>query len=375
MKKNILIIFGTRPEVIKLAPVINSLKKTDKYNVFVCNSEQQKNISTQIMHYFGITSDFNLNIMKNNQSLEYVQSKLLILLSDLYKNNRFDATIVQGDTMTAFCGALASFYNKVPVFYVESGLRSYDLFEPFPEEAIRQMISRISDLNFVPTTRAYNALVKENIDKNKIILTGNTVIDSLNSISTEIINNAALSLQSFGVKFNQKMVLITVHRRENHGKRLLSIISAIKYLSNKYPDHQFIIPVHPNPKVHDIMYSELSVLDNILLTSPLDYPELVCLLQNTKIILTDSGGIQEEAPSYGNPILILRHETERPEGIESGFAKLIGTDKKNIIKEASFLLDKDKKDISLNCKKNPYGSGNASIKICESIDLFFKKGQ
>lgn len=370
--KNIIVILGTRPEAIKLAPVILELRKNPNYRVFVCNTEQQKELSNQTLGFFGITADFNLDVMRPNQTLAGVQARILTALSDVFQNNHFDATIVQGDTMTVFCGALVSFYNRVPVFHVEAGLRSYDLFEPFPEEAMRQMTSRITDLHFAPTQLAYDSLIKEDVAPSKISLTGNTVIDALSCLSSETLQNAKDTLEKRGVVFNDKLVLVTAHRRENHGERLDRILDAIKTLSNKYPDHQFILPVHPNPNVHDKVYENLDEILNVILTNPLDYPELVYLMQNTKLVLTDSGGIQEEAPTFGNPVLVMRYETERTEGVSAGFAKLVGADIDKILSESAAILSRDKSETRLDGTKNPYGDGHASEKIATAIQGFWK---
>lgn len=370
--KNILVVLGTRPEAIKLAPVVLELRKNPDYNVLVCNTEQQKELSNQTLGFFGINADFKLDVMQPNQTLAGVQARILTALSDVFNNNKIDATIVQGDTMTVFCGALVSFYNKVPVFHVEAGLRSYDLFEPFPEEAMRQMTSRITDLHFAPTSLAYNSLIKENIDDKKITLTGNTVIDALTCLSDETIEKAKSALEQRGVVLNDKLVLVTAHRRENHGERLDRILDAIITLTKKYPDHQFVLPVHPNPNVHDKVYSALGNLQNVILTEPLDYPELVCLMKNTKLVLTDSGGIQEEAPTFGNPVLVMRYETERTEGVDAGFAKLVGADIDKILSESESILSRDKSETRLDGSKNPYGDGHASEKIASAVNVFFK---
>jgi len=370
--KNILVVLGTRPEAIKLAPVILELRKNPDYNVLVCNTEQQKELSNQTLGFFGIDADFKLDVMRPNQTLAGVQSRILTALSDVFTKNKIDATIVQGDTMTVFCGALVSFYNRVPVFHVEAGLRSYDLFEPFPEEAMRQMTSRITDLHFAPTQLAYDSLIKENIDAKKITLTGNTVIDALSCLSVDTITNAKSALEKRGVILNDKLVLVTAHRRENHGERLDRILSAIKTLTEKYADHQFVLPVHPNPNVHDAVYAALDRLPNVILTEPLDYPELVCLMKNTKLVLTDSGGIQEEAPTFGNPVLVMRYETERTEGVDAGFAKLVGADIDRILFESNAILSHDKSDTRLDGTKNPYGDGHAAEKIVNAIKRFWK---
>ena len=370
--KNILVVLGTRPEAIKLAPVILELRKNPDYNVLVCNTEQQKELSNQTLGFFGIDADFKLDVMRPNQTLGGVQSRILTALSDVFTNNKIDATIVQGDTMTVFCGALISFYNRVPVFHVEAGLRSYDLFEPFPEEAMRQMTSRITDLHFAPTKLAYDALIRENIAADKIALTGNTVIDALSCLSIDTITNAKSALETRGVKLNDKLVLVTVHRRENHGDRLGRILDAITTLTKKYPDHQFILPVHPNPNVHDAVYTALDKLPNVILTKPLNYPELVCIMKHAKLVLTDSGGIQEEAPTFGAPVLVMRYETERVEGVAAGFAKLVGADIDKILTESNAILSHDKNETRLDGTKNPYGDGHAAEKIADAIKEFWK---
>jgi len=370
--KNIIVILGTRPEAIKLAPVILQLRKNPDYRVYVCNTEQQKELSNQTLGFFGISADFNLDVMRPNQTLAGVQSRILTALSDVYQNNNFDATIVQGDTMTVFCGALVSFYNRVPVFHVEAGLRSYDMFEPFPEEAMRQMTSRITDLHFAPTQLAYDALGKENINPEKIFLTGNTVIDALSCLSDATIGDAKAALDDMGIKLNDKLVLVTAHRRENHGERLDRILDAIMRLTTEYPNHQFVLPVHPNPNVHDKVYERLGAIANVVLTQPLDYPQLVCIMKNAKLVLTDSGGIQEEAPTFGAPVLVMRYETERTEGVDAGFAKLVGADIDKILGEARAVLSRDKAETRTDGSKNPYGDGHAAQKIENAINGFWK---
>ena len=269
--KNILVIFGTRPEVIKLAPVIIELKKHN-YNVVICNTEQQKELSNQTLEYFGLKADINLDCMRENQSLISVQSRILTALDRVFEENSFDATIVQGDTMTVLCSALASYYKKIPVFHVEAGLRSYDIYEPFPEEIMRQMTTRVAELNFAPTEKNKHALLKENVSPDKIFVTGNTVIDALFCLSDKILDSAAEFFERNNVKIDDKLVLITAHRRENHGTRIDRIIDAIEYLANEYSDHSFVIPVHPNPNVHDKIHSRLSKYPQIKLLKPLEYP-------------------------------------------------------------------------------------------------------
>lgn len=374
-KKNILFVFGTRPEVIKLAPVILELKKyPDKYNVIICNTEQQKELSNQTLAYFNLKADINLDCMRPNQSLAEVQSRILTALDSVFSEKEIDATIVQGDTMTVLCGALTSFYRKTPVFHVEAGLRSYDIYEPFPEEVMRQMTSRVAELNFAPTEKNKNALLKEDISEKKIYVTGNTVIDALFCLSEDTMNVASEFYKEKGIPVDDKVVLITAHRRENHGERINRILDAIEHLVNKYQDHHFIIPVHPNPNVKDKIHSRLEKYSNVYLLKPLDYPYLVYLMKNAKLILTDSGGIQEEAPSFGCPTLVMRYETERQEGIDAGVSVLVGADYDKIVNLSCEILDKTKSDSRLKAQ-NPYGTGNSSKKIEEIISKYFNENK
>lgn len=374
-KKNILFVFGTRPEVIKLAPVILELKKyPDKYNVIICNTEQQKELSNQTLAYFNLKADINLDCMRPNQSLAEVQSRILTALDSVFSEKEIDATIVQGDTMTVLCGALTSFYRKISVFHVEAGLRSYDIYEPFPEEVMRQMTSRVAELNFAPTEKNKNALLKEDISEKKIYVTGNTVIDALFCLSEDTMNVASEFYKEKGIPVDDKVVLITAHRRENHGERINRILDAIEHLVNKYQDHHFIIPVHPNPNVKDKIHSRLEKYSNVYLLKPLDYPYLVYLMKNAKLILTDSGGIQEEAPSFGCPTLVMRYETERQEGIDAGVSVLVGADYDKIVNLSCEILDKTKSDSRLKAQ-NPYGTGNSSKKIEEIISKYFNENK
>lgn len=370
-KKNILVVFGTRPEVIKLAPVIIELRKyPQKYNVVICNTEQQKELSNQTLAYFDLKADINLDVMRPDQTLIGVQTRILSALDRVYSENNFDATIVQGDTMTVLCGALASFYNKIPVFHVEAGLRSYDIYEPFPEEVMRQMTTRVAELNFAPTEKNRQALLKENIDDAKIHVVGNTVIDALFCLSDETLKNAEKFYISNGINIDDKLVLITAHRRENHGERIDRIIDAIKYLVEKFTDHTFIIPVHPNPNVKIKIHERLGEYNNVKLLTPLDYPYLVYLMKNAKLILTDSGGIQEEAPSFGCPTLVMRYETERQEGIDAGVSTLVGADYEKIISLSEKILSDTWENTRLKAT-NPYGDGTSAKQILDIMDKYF----
>lgn len=369
--KNIIFIFGTRPEIIKLAPVIIELKKyPQEYNVIICNTEQQKELSNQTLAYFGLKADYNLDSMRENQSLSSVQARILTSLDKVFQENEIDATIVQGDTMTVLCGALTSFYHKKPVFHVEAGLRSYDIYEPFPEEVMRQMTSRVADLHFAPTGVNKNALIRENISEDKIHVVGNTVIDALFCLSDEVVENSRRFFENKNIQIDDKLVLITAHRRENHGERIDRILDAITYLVEKYNDHNFVIPVHPNPNVKGKIYDKLEKYSNVHLLTPLDYPYLVYLMKNAKLILTDSGGIQEEAPTFACPTLVMRYETERKEGIDAGVSKLVGADYDKIVEESEKVLASTKTETRLQAQ-NPYGDGKTSAKIEQIIRKYF----
>lgn len=369
-KKNILVVFGTRPEVIKLAPVIIELRKHENYNVLVCNTEQQKELSNQTLEYFNLKADVNLDCMRPNQSLSEVQTRILSGLEKVFSENTFDATIVQGDTMTVLTAALVSFYHKVPVFHVEAGLRSYDIYEPFPEEVMRQMTTRVAQLNFAPTGKNKRALLLEGVSEDKIFVTGNTVIDALFCLSDEVIEKSVNFFKGKNIPIDDKLVVVTAHRRENHGERIDRIIKAVKDLALKYEDHTFVIPVHPNPNVKNKIHGELQSIKNIHLLTPLDYPYMVYLMKNAKLILTDSGGIQEEAPTFGCPTLVMRYETERQEGIDAGVSTLVGADYDKIMSLSEQILSKDKSQTRLKAQ-NPYGIGDSSQKIEKLIRQYF----
>lgn len=372
-KKNILFVFGTRPEVIKLAPIILEMKKyPDKYKIFICNTEQQKELSNQTLNYFGLQADINLDCMRENQTLASVQSRILTTLDKVYDDYKIDATIVQGDTMTVLCGALVSYYRKVPVFHVEAGLRSYDIFEPFPEEIMRQMTSRVAQLHFAPTQKNKEALLREDISANKIFITGNTVIDALFCLSDSVMKKAEEFFAAKNIKIDENLVLITVHRRENHGERIDKILDALEFLVNEYSNHTFVIPVHPNPNVKCKIHNRLGKYENVYLMPPLDYPYLVYLMKNAKLILTDSGGIQEEAPSFGCPTLVMRYETERQEGVNAGVSVLVGADYDKIVSYSGEVLSRTRVETRLKAQ-NPYGNGNSAAIIENIISKYFDK--
>lgn len=375
-KKNILIIFGTRPEGIKLAPLILELKKhPEHYNVLVCNTEQQKELSRQALSHFGLVPDFNLDAMRPDQSLGELQTRLMGKLQKLFNTAAPDAVIVQGDTMSVFCGALTAFYNKIPVFHVEAGLRSHNIHEPFPEEAIRRMTANITDIHFAPTGEDRDILIREGIPGDRVFVTGNTGIDALFRLPDVHIKRAAASLKTRGVPEKEHLVLMTVHRRENIGKRLLNILTAFERLACDFPAHHFILPVHPNPHFKIPITEQLSSLPNLHLTAPLDYPAAVHLMRRADLILTDSGGIQEEAPTFGTPVLVLRNKTERMATITSGRGKLVGTQTDAIIASAAHILSQPSRHRTRGI--NPYGDGKASFRIegCLRKHLFEEKNQ
>ena len=365
-------IFGTRPEAIKLAPVIHCLVQNPKFESIVCVTGQHREMLDQVLTLFDIKVNYDLNIMKSNQTLAFMSSEMSMPLQEVISQEKPDWIIVQGDTTTAFIGALIGFYNKVKIAHLEAGLRTNDLTSPFPEEANRQLLSRIVDLHFPPTEGSKRNLLQENISKNKIMTIGNTVIDSLIWVS----NKAKYRMEwdnRFGtaaslLKNGGEYILITGHRRENHGLGFEGICSGIKVLAEKYSNINFIYPVHLNPIVKKITRNMLSDISNVHLIEPLSYELFIYLLKNCKIVLTDSGGIQEEAPSLGKPVLIMRDTSERPEGIEAGTAKLIGTDEKSIVESVSLLLDNELEYNKMAKAINPYGDGLSSERVVRELE-------
>ena len=366
MMKKILFIFGTRPEAIKMAPVIKKFK--DYINLFktiVVVTAQHRDMLDQILKIFHIKPDYDLNIMQKNQSLEDITIRSLKRLTKIIQLEKPKMILVQGDTTTTFVGALAGFYNKIPVGHIEAGLRTYDKFQPFPEEINRKLTTVLADIHFAPTKSAAENLKKEGIPSSQIFVTGNTVIDALlevvgqnykfKSPLKEIINN------------NCKLILVTTHRRENFGKPLKNICLALNEITQEFEDVQILFSVHPNPKVRNVVLNVLHNNKKIHLFPPLDYVTFAHLMAKAYLILTDSGGIQEEAPSLGKPVLVLRNKTERLEAIEAGTVKLVGTNVKKIIEETSKLL-KDESEYNKMAKAvNPYGDGKAAERIFNII--------
>lgn len=365
---NILTIFGTRPEAIKMAPVINAIKKADKNDVRVCVTAQQRQMLDQVLDIFNIQPDYDLNAMQENQTLAQLTCSVLNKLDNIYKKYKPDFVLVQGDTTTTFVSALAAFYHKIPVGHIEAGLRSYDIFSPWPEEINRKLTGQIANIHFAPTNTAADNLLKEGINPASIFVTGNTVIDALlHTVAFLNANQKLLSMYEENFSYlnpNKKLILVTGHRRESFGKGFEEICKALATLAQR-EDIEIIYPVHLNPNVLKPVANYLSEYKNIFLIPPKDYVTMVYLMQRCYLILTDSGGIQEEAPSLGKPLIVMRDKTERPEGIIAGNAKLAGVNAVNIVKEASFLLDNVDAYHQMSRKHNPYGDGQAATRIAE----------
>ena len=371
IRKKILLIYGTRPEAIKMAPLYHQLRQDKMFDVFTCVTAQHRSMLDSVLLFFDIKPDYDLDLMKKDQTLFDVTSNILINIQSVFEEVRPDVVLVHGDTTTAMTSALAAFYGQFKLGHVEAGLRTHDITSPFPEELNRQIISRIADFHFAPTLSCKDNISNEFGSKKYIEVTGNTVIDALfwtlrkiNStpdIESSLHNFFSATL-NLDIK-NTKYILITGHRRENFGKSFIEICEAIRTLANKYPEIYFIYPVHLNPNVQKPVHRILNGLKNVHLIEPLDYKEFVYLMNYCYFILTDSGGIQEEAPSLKKPVLVMRETTERPEAIESGGVKLVGSDKRVIVKEASALIDSKEKYLDMCIKSNPYGDGTASNKI------------
>ena len=368
MRKKVLVIFGTRPEAIKMAPVIKELEKHNReIQTVVALTAQHREMLDQVVDAFRFNVDYDLDIMTENQSLSAITTKILTKLSDLFSKEKYDFILTQGDTTTTMASSLAGFYHCIPVGHVEAGLRTYDKMNPFPEEINRQITSRLADIHFAPTENARRNLIGEGIKEDQIIVTGNTVIDALVKTIEDNDYNAAWSEESV------KKILVTAHRRENWGGPLREICQALKEIANQNKNVKIVFPVHLNPNVRKIVHESLSGIENIELINPVDYRNFIKLMAESYIILSDSGGIQEEAPSLGKPVLVLRQETERVEAIEAGTCKLVGTDKKVIVEEVDSLLSDRDKYTNISKRKNPYGDGRASQRIVEYLLGYFKK--
>ncbi len=362
--KKLLFIFGTRPEAVKLAPLIREFKKDKRFNVKICVTAQHRQMLDGVLSFFKIKADYDLNIMKKDQLLFNITSEVLIRLEPILKKVKPDIIFVQGDTTTAFAGAMAGFYKKIKVAHVEAGLRSYNKYFPFPEEINRVITGHIADIHFAPTSRAVKNLQKENIKEN-VFNVGNTVIDAM-LWSLKLVRQKEDKYRKYFnfLDFNKKIILVTGHRRESFGKGFENICQAIKEIALKNKDTvQIVYPVHFNPNVQRPIKRILNKIKNVHLIKPLKYPYLLYLMEKSFLVLTDSGGIQEEAPSLGKPVLVMREVTERIEGIKAGTAKLVGTDKKNIIRETNKLLSDSPAYQKMARAVNPYGDGKAAQRI------------
>ncbi|MCF6806998.1 UDP-N-acetylglucosamine 2-epimerase (non-hydrolyzing) [Thiotrichales bacterium 19S9-12] len=372
MKKiKVLSVFGTRPEAIKMAPVIKALEESDYHQSIICVTGQHREMLDQMLDLFELKADYDLDIMQPGQSLSMIASRTISLLDPILQKEKPDWVIVQGDTTSCFAAALSAFYHKIKVAHVEAGLRTYNLYSPYPEEANRQLVSRIADIHFAPTEVSKSNLIYEGINKDKVSVTGNTVIDALLWVKNKITwqNQWVNVFKTAAPVLEKKLpfIMITGHRRENHGQGFINICKAIKALAVKYAYMHFIYPVHLNPNVKKPVFELLSANDNIHLIEPLDYEPFIYLMTHCYLVLTDSGGVQEEAPSLGKPVLVMRDTTERPEGINAGTAKLVGTDKDDIITAASMLIDDIDAYNKMAQAVNPYGDGKASSRVISQI--------
>ena len=380
--KKIMLVFGTRPEAIKMCPLVKEFQKhTDEFETIVCVTGQHREMLDQVLKIFEVTPDYDLNIMKQGQDLTDVTTRILNGLRDVFKEIRPDVVLVHGDTTTSMAAALAAFYAQIPVGHVEAGLRTHNIYSPWPEEMNRQITGRIATYNFSPTPLSESNLKKENIHGD-IYVTGNTVIDALHMVVNNLENNPDLAKEQEKILLNagydinrlksgRKLVLITGHRRENFGDGFIQMCTAIRDLTNKFPEVDFVYPMHLNPNVrkpiHEVFGEDLSNLGNMFFIEPLQYLEFVYLMSKSNIVLTDSGGIQEEAPGLGKPVLVMRDTTERPEALESGTVHLVGTNYQKIMDEVSTLLENPEAYEKMSKAVNPYGDGLACSRIVEIL--------
>lgn len=385
MKKKIMLVFGTRPEAIKMAPLVKAFQSYPQdFDTIVCVTGQHREMLDQVLSIFDIRPDYDLNIMKQGQDLYDVTSKVLLGMRDVLKEVQPHVVLVHGDTTTSTAAALAAFYQQIPVGHVEAGLRTHNIYSPWPEEMNRQITSRIASYNFSPTTLSRQNLLDEGVVADRIFVTGNTVIDALHMVVNKIKCDNGLSQilekQIFAhgydmgrISQDRRMVLITGHRRENFGEGFIHICKAIQTLSQRFPNVDFVYPMHLNPNVrkpiHEVFGEQLDGLGNMFFIEPLEYVEFVYLMEKSSIVLTDSGGIQEEAPGLGKPVLVMRDTTERPEALEAGTVKLVGTDFNKIVTEVSMLLEDDNAYEKMSKAVNPYGDGMACGRI---VAEFFK---
>ena len=376
--KKILLVFGTRPEAIKMAPLVNYLlKHNDKFLTKVCVTAQHREMLDQVLDIFEINPDYDLDMMKTNQDLYDITANGLLKLRDVYRDFSPNLVLVHGDTATSTTAALGAYYKQIPVGHIEAGLRTGDIYSPFPEEMNRKITGAVSTLHFSPTKKAKQNLIFEGVREERIIVTGNTVIDALHIALNKIEKNDELKLEiekilkeeisNYQEVINSKFILVTGHRRENFGHGFVNICTALKTIAQKYPNINIIYPVHLNPNVQRPVFELLSQDKNIHLISPLSYLPFISLLEKSYLVVTDSGGIQEEAPSLGKPVIVMRDTTERPEAVEAGTVKLVGTDKDLIVKEVSDLLENDTYYKSMSLAHNPYGDGKACERIIDFL--------
>lgn len=380
-----MLVFGTRPEAIKMAPLVKEFQKhPEQFKTIVCVTGQHREMLDQVLNLFEIIPDYDLNIMKQGQDLYDVTARVLVGMRDVLKEAQPDVVLVHGDTTTSTTAALAAFYQQIPVGHVEAGLRTHNIYSPWPEEMNRLITGRIATHHFSPTPLSKENLLKENVAESAIIVTGNTVIDALYMVVDKIKNNEELSSElatilaksgydTTRLADGKKLVLITGHRRENFGDGFINICTAIKDLTQKYPDVDFVYPMHLNPNVrkpiHEVFGEDLSNLGNMFFIEPLEYLSFVYLMEQSNIVLTDSGGIQEEAPGLGKPVLVMRDTTERPEALEAGTVKLVGTNYDEIVSEVSNLLDDTEYYETMSKAVNPYGDGLACERIVDALKL------
>ncbi len=371
MKKN-LIIFGTRPEAIKMAPLVKEfLKKSDVFETRVCITAQHREMLDQVLSFFEIAPDYDLDLMKPNQNLYTLTADIITSLKPVLEEFKPDYVYVHGDTTTTMAASIAAFYSGAKVCHVEAGLRTFNKRSPFPEEINRSIAGSVSDYHFAPTTTSKQNLLNENIKESSILVTGNTVIDALEyssyKVTSESYSDDEVNTLRTLVDASKKLILVTGHRRENHGQGFINICSALKQIALENPDVQIIYPVHLNPKVQKPVYELLEGIDNIQLIAPLSYPSFVWLMSQSFLIITDSGGVQEEAPSLGKPVLVMRDTTERPEAVEAGTVLLVGTNTNKIVTEATRLLQDNDAYSKMSKLHNPYGDGLACQRIVEFI--------
>ena len=368
--KRVLVLFGTRPEAIKLCPVIRDLQsRPDDFDTRVCVTGQHREMLDSVLSVFEVESNYDLDTMQAGQSLTASTARILAGLERVMLDFLPELVIVQGDTTSTFCGALASFYQRVPVAHVEAGLRTFDLWQPFPEEMNRVVTTRLSALHFAATERGRNNLLAEGVPEKYVHITGNTGVDALLFVRDQILNGDLIPFRSFEAPEGRRIVLVTMHRRESFGDGQLKVCRALRKIAARNDVHM-ILPVHPNPAVEAVVKEHLGDQPNIQLIEPLDYVSFVDLLRTCHFVITDSGGVQEEGPSLGKPILVLRDKTERPEAIDAGTVQLVGTDEKRIVRQCTRLLDSPSEYVRRSFVHNPYGDGHASPRISNAIHSF-----